>query len=96
MISSAVFLEEPEAHQHPASIRQSARAIVTGIRSGLQLVVATHSLELIDALLAELADDELPQLSVHRLHLTAGELRTSRVVGEDVRLSRREIAEDLR
>ena len=94
--STAVFLEEPEAHQHPASIRQSARAMLAGIRSGLQLVVATHSLELIDALLTELADDELPQFSVHRLQLTDGYLRTSSIVGEDIRLSRREIAEDLR
>lgn len=91
-----LLLEEPEAHQHPAVIRQSARAIVAGVRAGVQAVIATHSLELIDGLLAELEDSELDRLSLYRLRLERGELRSSRLAGSEVWAGRRDIEEDLR
>ncbi len=90
------LLEEPEVHEHPAAIRQSARAIVTAIRRGVQVVLSTHSLEMIDALLAELKDEELPLLSLYRLKLTDGVLAKSRLEGPSVLLSRGEIGDDLR
>jgi len=90
------LLEEPEVHEHPAAIRQSARAIVTAVRRGVQVILSTHSLELIDALLAELKDDELPLLSLYRLKLTDGVLAKSRLEGPSVLRSRGEIGDDLR
>lgn len=90
------LLEEPEVHEHPGAIRQSARAIVTAVRRGVQVVLSTHSLELIDALLAELKDDELPLLSLYRLKLTDGVLAKSRLDGPSVLRSRGEIGDDLR
>jgi hypothetical protein len=90
------LLEEPEVHEHPAAIRQSARAIVTAVRRGVQIILSTHSLELIDALLAELKDEELPLLSLYRLKLTDGVLAKSRLEGPSVLLSRGEIGDDLR
>ena len=47
------MLEEPEVHEHPAAMRQSARAILAAIRRDIQIILSTHSVELIDALLAE-------------------------------------------
>lgn len=94
--SGTRLLEEPEAHQHPAAIRASARAIVEGVRSGIQVIITTHSLELIDALLGALRDEELPLLSLYRLRLDRGLLRTSMLTGAEVLQSRGEIEDDLR
>src|SRR5262249_39051107 len=41
------LLEEPEVHQHPGAIRQSARAILAAVRRQIQVLITTHSLELI-------------------------------------------------
>lgn len=91
-----VLLEEPEAHQHPAAIWANAQGIVEGVRRGLQIILSTHSLELLDALLSALKDDELGLLSLYRLRLVNGELRQSRLEGGEVRLSRDAIGDDLR
>lgn len=91
-----VLLEEPEAYLHPAAIRTSALAIVEGVRRGLQVVLSTHSLELIDALLAAIRSDELERLSLYRLKLVDGILHHSRLAGEEISLSRGEIGDDLR
>jgi len=51
---------------------------------------------LIDALVAELKDDELSLLSLYRLNLTEGVLNQSRLEGSEVLLSRGEVGDDLR
>ena len=91
-----VLFEEPEIHQHPAAIRQTVRAIVAAVRRDIQVVLTTHSLELIDAILAETSDDDLAKLSVYRLHLVNGLLTSRRLSGSDVAFSRMEIENDLR
>ncbi len=92
-----ILLEEPEVHQHPAALRQSARAIWVAIRRGLQVVLTTHSLELIDALLAESNDQDLEKLSLYRLALSEdGLLASTRIEGSDVAFARTEIENDLR
>ena len=48
-----VLLEEPEVHMHPGAVRQSARAMLSALAYRIQVFVTTHSLELIDSLLAE-------------------------------------------
>lgn len=90
------LLEEPEVHQHPGAIRQSARAILAAVRRQIQVVLTTHSLELIDALLAESSDKDLDQLSLYRLQLQKGDLKYSRLPGPDVAIARSEIEDDLR
>ncbi len=47
-----VLVEEPEAHQHPDVIAQTAKVLLAAARRDVQLIVSTHSLELIDALVA--------------------------------------------
>jgi energy-coupling factor transporter ATP-binding protein EcfA2 len=92
-----VLLEEPEVHQHPAAIRQSAKAILAAVRRGIQVILTTHSMDLLDSLLAEVSsDEELEKLSVYRTKLVDGCLRTSRISGPDVAFSRVEIGDDLR
>jgi energy-coupling factor transporter ATP-binding protein EcfA2 len=90
------LLEEPEVHQHPGAIRQSARAIMAAVRRHIQVVLTTHSLELIDALLAESSDQDLTRLSLYRLQLQGGVLKSSRLPGPDIAFSRAEIEDDLR
>jgi predicted ATPase len=90
------LLEEPEVHQHPGAIRQSARAILAAVRRQIQVVLTTHSLELIDALVAELSDQDLERLSLYRLQLQDGIPKHSRVGGPDIAFERTTVEVDLR
>jgi len=94
---SLALIEEPEAGQHPGVIWHTASVILAAVRRGVQVVLSTHSLEFIDALVAEAHDDEeLDLLGVYRLLLTGGELKKSRIPGREVAFVRATIAEDLR
>ena len=94
--NGVVLLEEPEVHQHPRAIRQSARAILAAVRRDIQIILSTHSLELIDALLDEASDDDLSKMAVYRLALEDGVLKSSRIPGADARFARTQIEDDLR
>lgn len=92
-----VLLEEPEVHQRPRAIHQSAKAILAAVRREVQVVLSTHRLDLIDALLSEMqSDDELKKLSVYSLRLKDGCLKRFRVAGSDVAFQRVQIGDDLR
>jgi hypothetical protein len=91
-----VLLEEPEVHQHPGAIRQTVRAILAAVRREIQVVLSTHSLELIDYILAESGAEDLDRLSLYRLQLHDGMLATYRMPGSEVALARSQIEEDLR
>lgn len=91
-----VLIEEPEVHLHPGAIWQAARVIVVAMRRGVQIVLTTHSLELIDALVAACSADDLEKLSVCRLRLDEGVLKSSCLAGPDVALARDGIEDDLR
>lgn len=89
-----VLVEEPELHQHPGAIWETARAIWDAVGRGLQIVLSTHSLEMIDALVGRA--DSVAGLSVFTLRLEGGSLNVGRTAGEDVRFSRQTIEADLR
>jgi len=91
-----VLLEEPEVHQHPAAIRETVRAILAAVRRGVQVVLTTHSLELIDSLVAESSEEDLERLSLFRLALEDGVLLSRRVPGAEVAFSRGVVEQDLR
>lgn len=91
-----VLLEEPEVFQHPGTLRQTARVILASVKRGIQVILSTHSLELIDAILDQASDEELDATCVYRLQLDRGELRTSRLTGADAKFSRQQIEDDLR
>jgi hypothetical protein len=91
-----VLLEEPEVHLHPGGIRECARAILTAVRGGIQVVLTTHSLELIDDLVSESTDEELNLLSLYSMQLEDGTLMLFRKAGPDVAFARTQIQDDLR
>jgi predicted ATPase len=91
------LMEEPETHMHPAAIRQCARAIVAAVRRKIQIILSTHSLDLIDSLLSYLWEPaDLELLSVYRVGLRDGLLLSSRLSGPDVSFARGTIMDDLR
>ena len=92
-----VTLEEPEVHQHPGSLRQTTKVVWAAVRRGIQVVISTHSLELIDALLSESTKEDLEKMALYRLLLLEnGEFRSTRVSGPDAAFSRAQIEDDLR
>ncbi len=94
--NSLILLEEPEVHMHPAAIRQLAKAIVAASHRKTQVIAATHSLELIDALISNLPEQELSSLAIIRVQLKEGELSAVRLSGEEAALARTQIENDLR
>ncbi|MBM4781927.1 MAG: AAA family ATPase [Archangiaceae bacterium] len=91
------LLEEPEVHQHPGALKQSAATMVTSVKRGLQVVVATHSLELIDELLLAAKKSEiLDQLTVQNLRLVGGVLSSTRFEGPESDEIRNVIGTELR
>ncbi len=93
---AVMLVEEPEAHLHPAAICQSVRAILAAIRRDIQVILTTHSLEFIDFLLSEAAEDDLEKTSLYRLSLAEGLLKSRRMTGEEISFARTEIESDLR
>jgi AAA domain, putative AbiEii toxin, Type IV TA system len=94
---SIALLEEPELHKHPAAIRATAETILTAVRRGIQCVVATHSIDLIDGCL-EMAssDQEIEQLSVFRIKNSGGQVTATRIAGKELAFSRGQIMDDIR
>lgn len=91
-----VLIEEPEVHQHPGALLPTAAAILAARRAGIQVVLTTHSLELIDALVGQASEEDLADMALFLLGLEDGVLRAGRYDGELVRYSRSEIMDDLR
>lgn len=91
-----VLVEEPEVCLHPRAILQAARAMLAAMRRGIQVVMTTHSLELIDAVIATADAADLEQIVLFNLVLEAGRLKSSRYSGADLPYNREIIANDLR
>jgi energy-coupling factor transporter ATP-binding protein EcfA2 len=92
---SVALLEEPETHLHPRAMWIVAQTIATSVKRGVQVILTTHSLDLLDALLAEIPDD-LNKLAVFRTRLDEGKLIVSRIPGDYVAEARAVLHEDLR
>jgi hypothetical protein len=94
-----VLVEEPELHQHPAALRQTARAILAAVRRDIQVILTTHNLDFIDSLLSESTVNghaDLDKLSLYRTGLKNGRLLVTRYSGAEVAAARGEIQDDLR
>jgi hypothetical protein len=87
------LIEEPEVYQHPRALQLTASAIHRAVQAGRQVVLTTHSLELIDALVDGIDPD---QLSLFNLHMTGGVIAYGRYSGAQVAAARHEIEADLR
>lgn len=66
------------------------------MRRGVQEVITTHSLELIDVLLAEATSADLGKIALFNLLLEDGLLRTGRSTGSDLVFARGTLEKDLR
>ena len=98
-IGGTILLEEPEVHMHPRALSSCAEAIVAAVRRDVQVVMTTHSLELIDRLLSALTDDEVEDpsmMTLLRARLRDGILTTVSIPANEAEAARTELAEDLR
>lgn len=91
-----VALEEPESYLHPRYVRELVALLHAQVRKGKQVILCTHSHELIDQLLTDEEGQPPIDATVHRLRLHEGELRSVAVSASDARLLRAELFEDLR
>ena len=91
-----LLIEEPEVYLHPKALWQIARVLLGNLRRGVQTVLTTHSLELLDALLSEATSEDLEKMALFNLRLDAGELRSSRRDGDEFAFARQEMESDLR
>lgn len=95
---SVVLIEEPEVFQHPRALRQTALTFWAAVQRGVQVIATTHSLDLIDAVVATACDGgrDLGRLALFNLALVEGTLRTARWGGDEIRDARGTIEMDLR
>jgi hypothetical protein len=92
-----VLVEEPEVHQHPSSLEQTGAAIVAAVGRGLQVVMTTHSLELIDWLLIHAREHELlDKVNVQRVRLAGGTLHSTTFGGQEADEIRHVVNTELR
>jgi predicted ATPase len=92
-----VLVEEPETHQHYRTIALSAKAIWEAVRRGIQVILTTHSMEFLDALI-DTQPDEMDKntLSLYSVILKEGILHPYRYDGTQVEFARQTLEEDLR
>lgn len=91
-----VLIEEPEVFLHPKAISVVASLLLELMREGRQIVLTTHSLELIDALLAHREDEDLERMSLFNLRPAKDEPVVVGWRGDDLRFARGRVGEDLR
>ncbi len=91
-----VLLEEPEAFQHPRYLSELATLLLLAAHDGTQIILSTHSLELIDLLLLAPEAEELTYPAVHRLSLYEGKLRATSFSRDYAVRARENLYEDLR
>ena len=89
------MLEEPESFLHPRYLKELATLLVKAARKGRQVILSTHSMELIDLLLHGTDVSEgFP--TVHRMSLVDGTLSGIAMAHQLAMAARDELLEDLR
>ncbi|MFS8066880.1 MAG: AAA family ATPase, partial [Byssovorax sp.] len=69
-----VLLEEPESFQHPRYLQELATLLHLAAKEGTQIILSTHSIELIDLLLHAPAAEGQTYPAVHRMRIFDGKL----------------------
>ena len=90
-----VLLEEPEAFQHPRYLRELAGLIWGAIGQGTQVILSTHSLDLLRFLLLD-EHAALDAAAVFKTSLKDNVLRAARIPGQRAAERVEDLAEDLR
>jgi hypothetical protein len=93
--NQVAMVEEPEWFLHPRYMRELATLLRGVAASGTQVVLSTHSTEMLDALLSEVTPTS-SWPTVHRLKLYDGKLSAIRFSADEARTSRTELHADLR
>ncbi|MCK6507217.1 AAA family ATPase [Myxococcota bacterium] len=91
-----VLVEEPEVFQHPRSLRLTAHLLLAAVERGAQVVLTTHSVELIELLVQGAGPALQDQVSLHNLALSDGRLQVARFAGDDLRYGVEQAVESLR
>lgn len=90
------LLEEPECFQHPRHLRELASLLIESAKAKRQIVMSTHSIELVDLLLGAAEAEGLDYPFVHRLRLVDGKLSSVVLNREQATVARQDLLEDLR
>lgn len=91
-----VLLEEPESFQHPRYLQELSTLLHLAAREGSQVILSTHSIELIDLLLNAPEAEGMSYPAVHRLTLQEGKLRATTLDRERAVSVRDDLLQDLR
>ena len=91
-----VLLEEPECYQHPRYLRELASLLIESAKTNRQIILSTHSIELVDLLLEAAEVEGLDYPFVHRLRLVDGKLSGVVLNREQAMVTRKDLLEDLR
>jgi len=91
-----VLLEEPECYQHPRYLRELASLLIESAKTNRQIILSTHSVELVDLLLEAGEAERLDYPFVHRLRLVDGKLSGVVLNREQAMATRKDLLEDLR
>ena len=92
----AVLIEEPEAHQHPRNLELLAKMMWAAIHRGIQIVITTHSLEMIDLLVLNAPGERLDDLTLYHVRTHKDLHHLTRISGPDVKERLEGLGEDLR
>jgi predicted ATP-dependent endonuclease of OLD family len=94
-IGHTILIEEPECFQHPRYLREFAQLVWGAIEQGSQIIMSTHSLDLLHYLfLTDSAQYELAK--IFRTSLENGELKAVTISGERAVERMNDLDEDLR
>lgn len=91
-----ILVEEPEVFLHPRAISVVASLLLELMKEGRQVVITTHSLELIDSLLGWSAAEDRDQMSLFNLRPAEGAPQVVRWSGSKMDLVRSQVMDDLR
>jgi energy-coupling factor transporter ATP-binding protein EcfA2 len=96
MKNGSVLLEEPETYQHPRYMQELVRLLYIAARAGTQIILSTHSMELIDMLLHAPDAEGQAYPVVHRMSLYDGTLHVTTIEREVAVRVRGDLLQDLR
>lgn len=91
-----ILIEEPEAHQHPRNLELLAKMMWAAINRGIQIVITTHSLEMIDLLVLNAPGERLGDLTLYHVRTHKDLHHLTRISGPDVKERLEGLGEDLR
>lgn len=90
------LVEDPEVYLQARAVQQTAKALLATMRRNVQVVVTTHSLELVEDVVTQMDESELGRIALFSLRLEGGELASRRYAGPDIAGARAEVERDLR